>query len=288
MLKAQPGTKVQENQYRKIGNFDLPGPGLKFVGTGFKTRPGLKTNRKKRDMMKMSLTSSLLVFGAVLPSLAVSQTAFSSLQGAWRSGSANAEEILVLQDGYFSFTSYNTQSRRFDYTYGGRASLQDDMLDAAIEFHSSDNQKVGTRMSIPITISGETMTLEIGGKAGHWKRVDDGRDKLAGCWRISERWSGGKMNPIKEGARKTLKLLSETRFQWFAINTDTKEFLGTGGGTYEFRDGKYTEHIEFFSRNNSRVGASLEFDAALKDGEWLHSGLSSKGDPIKETWVRYR
>ena len=88
------------------------------------------------------------------------------------------------------------------------------------------------------------------------------------------------------GPRKTLKILSDSRFQWAAINPATKEFFGTGGGSYTFVDGKYTEHIEFFSRDSSRVGASLIFNGQLINGNWHHSGKSSKGDDIYEVWSR--
>jgi hypothetical protein len=87
-------------------------------------------------------------------------------------------------------------------------------------------------------------------------------------------------------ARRTLKLLSGKRFQWIAFNVETKEFSGTGGGTYTTKDGTYTENIEFFSRDHSRVGASLEFTYELIDGHWHHSGLSSKGSPIYEIWSK--
>ena len=82
-----------------------------------------------------------------------------------------------------------------------------------------------------------------------------------------------------------MKILSGTRFQWIAYNTETKEFKGTGGGRYTTENGRYTEHIEFFSKDNSRVGAELGFDYALKEGEWHHSGLNSKGQPMYEIWA---
>ena len=69
---------------------------------------------------------------------------------------------------------------------------------------------------------------------------------------------------------------------------ETKEFSGTGGGTFTAKDGKYKEEIEFFSRDDSRVGMSLEFDFEVKDVDWYHSGLSSKGDPISEVWTNQR
>jgi len=90
------------------------------------------------------------------------------------------------------------------------------------------------------------------------------------------------------GPRKTLKILSGTRFQWAAINPETKQFSGTGGGTYTFENGKYTENIEFFSRDNSRVGASLTFDGEVSGDKWKHSGNSSTGNPIAEIWTRER
>jgi hypothetical protein len=96
----------------------------------------------------------------------------------------------------------------------------------------------------------------------------------------------GQLSKMTPGARRTMKILSGTRFQWIAYNTETKEFSGTGGGTYTTVNGKYTENIEFFSRDNSRVGASLTFDFSLEDGAWRHSGRSSKGDPINEVWTK--
>jgi hypothetical protein len=96
-----------------------------------------------------------------------------------------------------------------------------------------------------------------------------------------------KVVPIhRTGTRKTLKILSGTRFQWAAIDPGTKEFFGTGGGTYQFANGKYMEHIEFFSKDNNRIGATLAFDGKLENGDWHHSGLSSKGEKIYEIWSR--
>ena len=60
--------------------------------------------------------------------------------------------------------------------------------------------------------------------------------------------------------------------------------MGTGGGTYTTDEGKYIENIEFFSRDQTRVGAALSFDFELKEGKWHHSGKSSKGKDIYEVW----
>jgi hypothetical protein len=86
-------------------------------------------------------------------------------------------------------------------------------------------------------------------------------------------------------------LLTGTRFQWAAINPETKQFFGTGGGTYIMKDGKYTEKIDFFSRDNSRVGRSLTFDCELRKNadftsEWFHRGESSTGGKVAEVWTK--
>lgn len=238
----------------------------------------------------MKKTSTLSIFGllalAFIPFLASSQAQSNPLQGAWKSSSGAGEQVLVFQDDYTSYTSYNKDQKKFDYTYGGVTSFAGNMLTIQIEFNSAEKDKVGKTLSTKTEISGDKLTTHFNGVKQEWTRIDRGDKGLAGCWRINGRWDGSKMNPIKLSPRKTIKILSSTRFQWFAINTETKEFFGTGGGSYDFENGKYVEHIEFFSRDSERVGASLSFDADLKNGEWLHSGLSSKGDPIKETWVR--
>jgi hypothetical protein len=129
----------------------------------------------------------------------------------------------------------------------------------------------------------------VDGESTIWKRVDNGAAPLAGNWRITHRKQDGKLQAIHQsGGRKTVKILSGTRFQWAAINTDTKEFSGTGGGTYTFQNGKYTEQIEFFSRDSSRVGALLTFEGKVEKDGWHHSGLSSRGDAIYEVWNKPR
>ncbi|MGB3144525.1 MAG: hypothetical protein WBB24_10480, partial [Maribacter sp.] len=90
----------------------------------------------------------------------------------------------------------------------------------------------------------------------------------------------------EESARKTLKFLKDGTFQWIAYDTDTMKFSGTGGGNFTSSNGVYTENIEFFSRDNARVGASLKFNYELKDDDWYHTGKNSKGEPMFEIWSR--
>lgn len=239
-------------------------------------------------MKKLFLTSLFLaiIFTAMMGFRHQSLSTQQALTGAWHLQHATVEEVLIFQDGYFSHTVFDKTNKKFISTYGGVYKPGAITVQLNTEFDTRDKENVGEEKKIAYTISDKELTTDITGFQQKWIRVDEGKDNLAGVWRITGRMVDGKLNEMKRGDRKTLKLLSGTRFQWMAINPATKEFFGTGGGTYTFANGKYTETIEFFSRDNTRVGASLTFDGSLKDGIWNHSGKSSKGDPLNELWAK--
>ena len=57
-----------------------------------------------------------------------------------------------------------------------------------------------------------------------------------------------------------MKLLLDGHFQWTAFDTASMRFMGSGGGTYTAQDGNYVETLEYFSRDNSKVGKVLPFE----------------------------
>lgn len=218
----------------------------------------------------------ILAFCLLLAAGAPIQT---PLNGAWEHTAGNQTTVLLFEDGYFTATTYTPDS--FITAYGGRFSTDANSFRLTEEFNTMGGPLSGKVMTY--TISGADLTLD--GKV--YRQIDDGKAPLSGVWKITGRQQDGKMNQIHQrGTRKTLKMLTATRFQWFAIDPDGNKFYGTGGGTYTFADGRYTEHITFFSRDASRVGASLSFDGKLQEGKWHHSGLSSRGDQIYEVWEK--
>jgi hypothetical protein len=208
------------------------------------------------------------------------------LTGAWHLQHATIEEILIFQDGYFSHTVFDKANKKFISSYGGVYKPGAITMQLTTEFDTREKDNVGKEKTVAYAVINNELNTDISGFQQKWARLDEGKDHLAGVWRITGRTVDGKLNQMQRGDRKTLKLMSATRFQWMAINPATKEFFGTGGGTYTFTDGKYTEHIEFFSRDSTRVGASLTFNGNVKDGVWNHSGKSSKGDPLNELWTK--
>lgn len=239
-------------------------------------------------MKKLFLSARFSACFIFLLFMSVAATA-QILDGAWQqvNDGSTVETTCIIEDNYFIQAVYDKANKKFIGTLGGICEVTPDgKMNVTIEFNTMDNTLISNSYTIDYRLDNNKLVITINGENTEWRRIDDGKGLLAGNWRITEREQDGKMNPMQPGPRKTLKILSGTRFQWAAINTDTKEFFGTGGGTYTFKDGRYTETIEFFSRDSSRVGASLDFDGKVEGKRWAHSGKSSKGDKIAEIWTR--
>lgn len=209
-----------------------------------------------------------------------------SIAGAWSRQEGSFTITLLFQDGYYSYTKYDVANKVFNFTKGGSCKVDGTKLSITYLFHTAEKEKVSSGETMDMLIDKQTLNLTINGTKEVYTRVDDSKASLAGHWLITGRVNNGNMQTITPGARRTIKLLTGTRFQWIAINIETKEFFGTGGGTYTFVNGKYTENIEFFSRDSTRVGASLSFDGKVEGNNWHHSGLSSRGEPIHEIWTK--
>ncbi|NEM98451.1 membrane or secreted protein [Pontibacter sp. BT327] len=225
------------------------------------------------------------------------QTQANSLEGAWRltSKTKNAAETIttvkIVQDGFFTVAVFDERNKKFVGTYGGTYTIANGQLTEKYEFNTFDSTQVGKSKTGKSTLKSNTwQTTGLGqqNRTENWEKVNETKagSPLAGTWRITGREQNGQMNTMRPGPRKTLKVLSGTRFQWIAFNSETGEFSGTGGGTYTAKDGKYTENIEFFSRDSSRVGMQLSFNFEVRNGKWHHSGQSSTGKPVNEIWER--
>lgn len=221
------------------------------------------------------------------------------LEGAWELASGTtqfvnlpkgATAVVMMQDGYFTVAYFNEADKKFIGTFGGTYALANGELTQNFEYNTLEPATVGTTNSLTYKLVSGQLQLKNAGQGDQqtWSKINKGTaSPLEGTWRITGRaGQDGTINIMRRGPRKTLKVLSGNRFQWLAFNTDTKQFSGTGGGTYTAQDGKYTEKIEFFSRDSSRVGASLTFNYEVKNGKWHHSGQSSTGNSIHEVWER--
>lgn len=210
-----------------------------------------------------------------------------SLIGAWQL-TGTTSRVMIVTAKFWTEGTFDREQRQFVRTLGGTYTVNDRVVSRTLQFDSENPKRVGTQIQAQLqTATSEMKLRQDAGSEEIWTRIDSGAGALAGTWRIGGRQVDGVMREMPLQARRTLKILSGTRFQWIAINVETGEFSGTGGGTYTLENGKYVETVEFMSRDNSRVGARLEFDAEVKDDSWQHRGLSSRGSPIHEVWTRF-
>ncbi|UFH53668.1 membrane or secreted protein [Spirosoma sp. KNUC1025] len=208
------------------------------------------------------------------------------LDGAWRlSDPSGAMVTLTIADNYLMQTTYEPD--RYISTRGGTCRQSDGTLTLLVEFDTKDSSRVGQSETYQLAVSSNQLRINNASGSQTFSRIEETPTSLTGLWRITGRANdAGQLVTMQRGPRKTIKLLTGSRFQWAAINPQTKQFFGTGGGTYTLTDGKYTETIDFFSRDNSRVGRSLTFGADVQPNEWHHTGQSSTGGRVNEVWSR--
>jgi hypothetical protein len=161
------------------------------------------------------------------------------------------------------------------------------------DFYTSDSTQVRKPLAYSLSLKNDELTLSTKGTGNvikeTWKKVDDASSMLSGAWRFGARVNDEGVAGQRRGGdspRQTMKILSGKYFQWAAFNYETKQFSGTGGGTYKLQDNQYTETIRFFSRDNSRVGISLTFEQKLDGRDWYHKGKGTTGNPVSEVWEK--
>ena len=215
----------------------------------------------------------------------------SSPIGAWErfyydESGIEIRSVVIFSEKFQSIAMFNAKTGEFIYSNGGTWELKGNIMTEMVEFDTANSERVGNIITFEVTITNDKLSLPE--SDWHFSRIDDGGPgDLNGAWLMSGRYRNGeKQMRNTDRPRKTMKILSGTRFQWIAFDTEKKEFKGTGGGTYTTIDGKYSENIEFFSRDNSRVGMSLEFNYNIEKGDWIHKGKTSKGDPLHEIWEK--
>ncbi|MGY6558896.1 MAG: hypothetical protein ACXIT9_06405 [Nitritalea sp.] len=226
------------------------------------------------------------------------QTTAQTLEGAYKLVSMNGEpvanhKIKLFQEGYFTFGHAQAGDNAYLGAGGGNFALKGNAYEETFDFYPQDSTQVGTTRTYGFERQGDRIQLTRMDKGQQrvelWEKLPAREDALKGFWVFTGRKDAeGQLSRYTPGARRTIKMLVDGYFQWVAFNSETKQFMGTGGGTYEAESGTYTENIQFFSRDNARVGASLSFSFERVGDDWHHSGKSSTGNPIYELWSPYR
>jgi len=193
--------------------------------------------------------------------------------------------LLMVTESYMIHTVYDSNPAHFVSTMGGFFKVELDSLKIRLEFNS-DFEKTGEKEYRATVGYAEGEMIFNGNSDRPYTRQPMLEQPLDGQWLFATRGPDtGQERRGDDQPRKTLKFLKDGYFQWIAYNTETMDFRGTGGGRYAADQGTYMEVIQFFSRDDSRVGAELSFQFERKGDDWHHKGNNSKGEPMYEIWV---
>lgn len=192
---------------------------------------------------------------------------------------------LLVSESYMIHTVYDSNPAHFVSTMGGFYKVEEDSLKVQLEFNSDfENTSEKEHHAAVGYASGELIFN--GNTARAYTRQPKLDQPLDGQWLFATRGPDtGQDRRGDDSPRKTLKFLMDGYFQWIAYNTETMDFRGTGGGRYAADQGAYMEVIQFFSRDDSRVGAELSFEFERKGDDWHHTGKNSRGEPMYEIWA---
>lgn len=182
----------------------------------------------------------------------------------------NTHRILK-DDSYLIETVYDSASAAFVFSRGGFYSEKETKITVQFEFNSNYAQ--------------DSLNVMAYSKDEGWEKISKNEQALEGKWLMAGRVKPeGEQRRDLTRSRKTLKFLVDGYFQWTAFDTASMSFKGCGGGTYTAENGAYIETLNFFSRDNSKVGKVLPFEFVQKGEDWYHKGFSSKGKPMHEIW----
>ena len=200
-------------------------------------------------------------------------------------GNEGIIQKLSISENYLIHNTYRDNPAEFVSTWGGFYKVEEGVIKVKLEFNSKYEDDKITEKEMPIKVVEKDLIL--GATAMKFAKVEEQKQGLDGYWLFATRGPDtGQERRGDDRPRKTLKVLMDGTFQWIAYNTESYKFFGTGGGSYTSANGVYTENIEFFSRDNSRVGAKLQFDFELKGNDWHHTGKNSRGEPLYEIWTK--
>ena len=232
-------------------------------------------------LIVLFISGSFMVNGQVIEGIYMDTSSYN--------GSKRIHQVKI-NDGYFIYNEYENNPPNFIRTLGGFTKIKKTdhatLLIVSLEFNSNYEQDSIKQLSLPVKMVGEKLQL-------NWfedvtlEPIETHIQDLDGAWLFATRGPDtGQERRGEESSRKTLKFLKDGTFQWIAYDTESFKFSGTGGGRYTAQNGKYTETIEFFSRDADRVGAVLEFNYDIEGSDWHHTGKNSKGEPMYEIWAR--
>ncbi len=102
-----------------------------------------------------------------------------------------------------------------------------------------------------------------------WGQNEESQD-ITGVWRVlASSWN----EDTKQYANcEMVKFITSSRWASIFYWPETQKFAGTGGGTYEWKDGNYVETVEYFTWDPSAIGTRQAYKMKIQDGKLIQEG----------------
>jgi hypothetical protein len=127
------------------------------------------------------------------------------------------------------------------------------------------------------------LAIALGAVFFAWSQANGGQAKksqLEGTWELV----AGQQLPK---AARDIKIISGGHFIFAAYDTEKRELLYTGGGTYILNGSSYTEHLDFGHKISAGiVGKDQHFTVKIEGDRFVQAGTLSNGKGLSETWKR--
>lgn len=192
--------------------------------------------------------------------------------------------IKVFKDGYWITAFFGNSLKPFGGTRGGTFTLKNGKYIEKMNFNSWDSTAVGKQFEFEYKLKDDyyvqkgminTDRFKDFLMVQEFRKMTDvvplKNTSLEGVWfLINTRWDGDDAyeKPIEE-----IKIYCYPRFAWAQYDPVTKQFIGAGGGTYQFDGENLVEHIEYFTydialESNFNVDVKIAADGTIQQTSW--------------------
>ncbi|MFT4016215.1 MAG: hypothetical protein QM668_04570 [Agriterribacter sp.] len=204
--------------------------------------------------------------------------------------------IKAYKNGFWiSATSFAYSKITFGNAMGGTYVLRDGKCMEKVSFSSEDSSLIGKTFSFDYKLSGEQYSqnrkFEYKNKqyevVEKYKRIignaelDD--SSLEGVWeRKKGEWNG---QESEDPDFYSFKIFSYPIFIWAQYHLKDKDFIGVGGGRYQFNGKRLIEHLEYLSYGPI-VPSDIEIDILKFTADSIQQETTDK--VLKEVWKKIR
>lgn len=205
--------------------------------------------------------------------------------------------IKIFKNGYWIAAFFGNPKRPFSGCGGGTYETNDGKYKETLAYYSWDSTAVGRQYIFDYKLTPvsymQTGYME-SEKYPHFlikeefKKLESEvplkNNSLEGVWQLQSAVvdSSGKSVPQPF---EQIKVYCYPRFAWAQYNLQTKQFIGAGGGSYQYDGKKLVEHIEYITYD---LALGSDFSITVKDGgNGVIQQLGENGW-TNETWKKLK